>query len=112
MESYSLQMLSNVRKLSIELPIDHDIRHSEHRLSGLPLVLQPSWQRLISGLGQVPHATLDTVLHFQVRVDDPHMVSPVRIMVHAMERARKRDVVLREHAPRYSRHEHPSHERV
>lgn len=83
-ESHLLQMLTNVRKLGIELPIDHDIGFLEVHVSGaFPL-------RLISSLGQVPHATLDAVFHFEVRIDYPHVLSTVRIVISTMESARER----------------------
>jgi len=94
-------MLPNIRKLSIKLSIDHDVWFLEEPLSSASFLL-----------GQIPHAALDTVLHPQVRIDDPHVVSAIRIVISPMERARKREVVFRKHAPGNSRHEHSPHERV
>lgn len=75
-------MLTNVRKLGIELPIDHDIGFLEERLSGVSF-----FRRLIGSLRQVPHATSDAVFHFKIRVDDPHVVSPIWIVISTVERA-------------------------
>lgn len=83
-------MLANVRKLGVNLAIDYNSGF----LNSFP-------RRLISS-GQVPHATLDAVFHIQVRVDYPHMVTTIRIVVPAVEGAGERQMVFRQYAPRYS----------
>lgn len=90
-------MLANIRKFSIKLAIDHDIGFLEESLSGAS-----SLRRLIGRLGQVLHATLNAILHVQVRIDDPNVVSTIWIVISPVERVRKRQMVFREHAPRYS----------
>lgn len=90
-------MLANVREFGIKVAIYHDIGFSEERIPGVLLL-----RRLINSLCQIPHATLNAVFHLQVRIDDPHVVSSIRIVISTVERARKRQVVLRQHAPRYS----------
>ena len=78
-------MLTDVRKLSVKLAIDYNFGFLEESLpGGLPL------RRLISSICQIPHATLNAVLHVQVCIDDPHVVSTVRIVISTVERARKR----------------------